>query len=63
MSDIENNTQHDNQPDTVTPRCPVCGGPTVLAVMHKSVQAALNVFRCTVCYVQYPVVKRPQADA
>ena len=60
MSDFE--TQPD-QPGAMTPPCPVCGGSTILVVVHKAIQSALDIFRCTVCHVHYPVVKRPPADA
>jgi hypothetical protein len=40
------------------PACPLCGGETCLTQMHKAVAAAMNVFRCRVCNVEYPVVKK-----
>ena len=40
-----------------TPDCPLCGATTLLAPMHKAVEAVVNVFRCTACHV-YPVTKK-----
>jgi hypothetical protein len=40
------------------PNCPLCGGETFLTQMHKAVAAAMNVFRCRACHVEYPVVKK-----
>lgn len=41
-----------------TPNCPLCGSRTLLAPMHKAVEAVVNVFRCTACDVLYPVTKK-----
>lgn len=40
------------------PRCPLCGADMMLTPMHKAVEAVTNVFRCTACGVQYPMVKQ-----
>ncbi len=40
------------------PNCPLCGGDTLLAPMHKAVEKVLNIFRCRKCGVEYPMVKR-----
>lgn len=48
---------------TPAPHCPLCGGETFLTQMHKAVAAALNVFRCRSCNVEYPVVKTAADDA
>lgn len=37
------------------PHCPVCGGETFLAPMHKAVEKVTSVFRCRKCGVEYPV--------
>lgn len=44
-----------------TPSCPVCGGETILADVHKAVAKVTDVFRCTRCHVEYPVVRKPDA--
>jgi len=54
MSDILPN---DLLPDPV-PNCPVCGGETFLAPMHKAVEKVMDVFRCRKCEVEYPVVRK-----
>jgi uncharacterized protein YbaR (Trm112 family) len=41
-----------------TPNCPLCGGEMFLTQMPKAVAAVTNVFRCRVCNVEYPVVKK-----
>jgi len=46
-----------------TPNCPLCGGETFLIKMHAAVAAVMNVFRCRVCNVEYPVVKKDAGDA
>jgi uncharacterized protein YbaR (Trm112 family) len=40
------------------PLCPVCGGETLLAQMHKAVAKVTDVFRCRKCNVEYPVVRK-----
>lgn len=40
-----------------TPPCPLCGGETVLKPVHKAVAAALSVFVCRKCAVEWPVTK------
>lgn len=58
MSDFK---MSDHQPDSnaaATPKCPLCSAMTVLAPMHKAVEAVANVFRCTACGVLYPVTKK-----
>jgi hypothetical protein len=41
-----------------TPPCPVCGGETLLAQMHKAVEKMTDVFRCKRCNVEYPVARK-----
>ena len=41
-----------------TPDCPLCGGETFLAPMHKAVEKVMSVFRCKKCDVEYPVVRK-----
>ena len=41
-----------------TPPCPVCGGETLLAQMHKAVEKVTDVFRCKRCSVEYPVARK-----
>jgi tRNA(Ile2) C34 agmatinyltransferase TiaS len=43
-----------------TPSCPVCGGETILADMHKAVAKVTDVFRCKRCHVEYPVVRKQE---
>jgi hypothetical protein len=40
------------------PKCPLCGGEMFLAPMHKAVAKMVNVFRCRVCGVNYPVERK-----
>lgn len=40
-----------------TPPCPLCGGETVLRVLHAAVAKVADVFRCKTCGVEYPVSK------
>lgn len=40
-----------------TPNCPICGGETFLAPMHKAVEKVTDIFRCRRCGVNYPVGK------
>jgi uncharacterized protein YbaR (Trm112 family) len=40
------------------PLCPVCGGETLPAQMHKAVAKVTDVFRCRKCSVEYPVVRK-----
>jgi hypothetical protein len=44
-----------------TPSCPVCGGETLLADVHKAVAKVTDVFRCKRCHVEYPVVRKRDA--
>lgn len=46
-----------------SPKCPLCGGATFLAPMHAAVAAVTNVFRCRVCNVEFPVVKKGADNA
>lgn len=55
MSDTMPN---DFLPLSPSPACPVCGGETFLAPMHKAVEKVLSVFRCRRCDVEYPVVRK-----
>jgi len=43
-----------------TPPCPVCGGETILAEVHKAVAKVTDVFRCKRCDVEYPVARKAQ---
>jgi hypothetical protein len=43
------------------PSCPLCGGETFLAQMHKAVEKVMDVFRCRSCDVEYPVVRKGEA--
>ena len=53
-----------NQSDFIpSPNCPLCGGETFLTQMHDAVAAVMNVFRCRVCNVEYPVAKKDAEDA
>lgn len=45
-------------PSMLTPNCPLCGGETFLAPMHKAVEKSTSVFRCRKCGVDYPVVRQ-----
>lgn len=54
MSDIQPN---DLLP-VPTPNCPLCGGETFLAQMHAAVAKVMDVFRCRICGVDYPVVRK-----
>ncbi|RKE74377.1 hypothetical protein [Pseudorhodoplanes sinuspersici] len=60
MSDFKtSDIKPDSHSDAIaTPNCPLCGANTVLAPMHKAVEAVVNVFRCTACGVLYPVAKK-----
>jgi Zn ribbon nucleic-acid-binding protein len=61
MSDFKTSDIHpDIKPSDAiaTPNCPLCSARTVLAPMHKAVEAVVNVFRCTACGVLYPVTKK-----
>jgi hypothetical protein len=39
-----------------TPPCPMCAGDTTLKQVHREVSRRLEVFKCLVCAVEYPVV-------
>lgn len=56
MSDFSTSDQPDI--NATTPNCPLCSARTVLAPMHKAVEAVVSVFRCTACGVLYPVTKK-----
>ena len=56
MSDIQTLTP------ATGPKCPVCGGQTLLMRKHKAVEAETKIYRCLVCNVQYPVAKPKPAD-
>lgn len=43
-----------------TPRCPVCGGETILTDTPKPVAKVTDVFRCKRCHVEYPVVRKAE---
>ncbi len=55
MSDIQPNDLVLVPP---APRCPLCGGETLLTQMHAAVAKAIDVFRCRQCGVEYPVVRK-----
>lgn len=54
MSDIQPNERL----PVPAPNCPLCGGAMFLAPMHKAVEKVTNVFRCSQCGVEYPVVRK-----
>lgn|GEM_PF-2326198 len=59
-SDSKTDAQHGDVQSVaaaICPPCPVCGAETVLMRDHKAVDVVTNVFRCTTCDVQYPVMK------
>lgn len=59
MSDISiGNTFSDPVP---APSCPVCGGEMIAAQTHAAVAKVTDLFRCTRCQVEYPVVKKSDA--
>lgn len=63
-SDFQTGIQHDIHAARAAPRCPLCGGATALKQERNAVRTSLDVYRCTACNVNYPVVKkRAESDA
>ncbi len=50
-------TQSADRTPPPNPPCPLCGGETVLQVLHAAVAKVADVFRCKQCGVEYPVSK------
>jgi hypothetical protein len=60
MEDFMSDLSIGNLNAAPTPRCPVCGGETILTDMHKAVAKVTEVFRCTRCHVEYPVARKAE---